>query len=444
MDRQTIMHDLTLMLMAASSWEDEFSGLSQRRAWKGYDFDVLDLLEDEGYAGASRRSKSVALSDAGMRRAEELFEQYGIALDPEPEEQRFFRFFLSFNFSELSCTRTLLVPEHTTFEDFHTMIQACLNWMNYHLYDFTLVSGGEPLYISWPDYETGDDPRIDYLMNGEDAPRWVNAATAYLDDFFPKTREAAYSYDYGDGWEIRIRLANRGERIASANPICWEGLGDAPPEDVGGEGGFVRFLQAVENPDDEDHDMMLRWGEGQGFERFKPSLANKRLSHWQDWARADTHAMPSEAQMRAFGRILAQPGHAEETTHLKEFKRSLDNAGLSPRTVRAHVKNVGFFIDEYLTQRRLSPEEGLDEVEHYLGDWLVNEDEYTSKTFLRDSAASLNKFYQYLASNGRVSHVRQREVQQSVRAHLSGWVAALEAHDQERLLSFMRERAPWQ
>lgn len=307
MDRQTIMHDLTLMLMAASSWEERRSGLPQRRAWKGYDFDVLDLLEDEGYAGASRRSKSVALSDAGMKRAEELFKQYGIDLDPEPQEQRFFRFSLAFNFSKLTCTRTLLVPEHTTFEDFHTMIQACFNWMNYHLYNFALIHGDEPLFIAWPDYETGDDPRVDYLMEGEDVPRWVNAATAYLDDFFPKTREATYSYDYGDGWEIRIRFLNRGERIASANPICWEGFGDAPPEDVGGEGGFEDFLRAIEDPSDEEHDMTLEWGEGQGFERFKLPLTNKRLSHWQDWARTDTNEMPRKAQIRAFGKVIAQP-----------------------------------------------------------------------------------------------------------------------------------------
>ena len=292
MNRQAIMHDLTLMLLSISSWEEEFAGFTQRRSWKGYNFDTLDLLTDEGLISGGRRYKSVVLSDAGIQLAEELFAQYGIALDPNPEEQRFFRFLLSFNFLELTCKRTLLVPEHTTFEDFHTMIQACLNWMNYHLYDFALIANGEQLCISLPDYTTGDGPRLDYLLEGEEAPRWLNSATTHLDDFFPKAKEATYSYDYGDGWEIEVCLLNRGERLMSDDPICCDGSGDAPPEDVGGEGGFEHFLAAIDDPDSEDHDMMCAWGEGQGFERFKKTLVNKRLTHWRDWARTDTESMP--------------------------------------------------------------------------------------------------------------------------------------------------------
>ena len=107
MNRQAIMHDLTLMLLSISSWEEEFAGFTQRRSWKGYNFDTLDLLTDEGLISGGRRYKSVVLSDAGIQLAEELFAQYGIALDPNPEEQRFFRFLLSFNFLELTCSRTL-------------------------------------------------------------------------------------------------------------------------------------------------------------------------------------------------------------------------------------------------------------------------------------------------------------------------------------------------
>ena len=71
---------------------------------------------------------------------------------------------------------------------------------------------------------------------------------------------------------------------------------------------FEDFLQAIEGLDDEGHDMTLEWGESQGFERFKLSLANKRLSHWQDWARTDASEIPRQAQMRAFGKVIAQLG----------------------------------------------------------------------------------------------------------------------------------------
>ena len=427
MDHQTLKHDLTLMLLSMSSWEEDFGGFSLRCAWKGYDFGILDLLEGEGYIDGGRASKSVTLNDAGMQQASELMEQYGITLDPEPEKQRFFRLILDFDFLELACTRTLLVPEHTTFEDFHTMIQACLNWMNYHLYDFTLTHDGEELFISWPDYETGGDPRLDYLMEGDRVPRWLNAATTYLDEFFPKTQEAVYSYDYGDGWEIKIRVVNR-ESIASDNPICQSGSGEAPPEDVGGEGGFEDFLRTIEDPCDCEYEATRMWGEGQGFEHFNQALANKRLSHWRDWTRTDTNMMPREAQIRAFGKVVADPPSRENAAgmaHLEEFQQYLDDQGLARRTKGEHFENVLFFALQYLIPRHLDPVQGLDAVERYLGDWLVNSYEYTSKTFLKSSATSLNKFYKFMADSGYVSPERQQEMQKTVRKRLPEWVGKI-------------------
>ena len=46
----------------------------ERRAWKGFDWDALDRLHQKGFiADPANKSKSVVLSDEGLRRAEELF-----------------------------------------------------------------------------------------------------------------------------------------------------------------------------------------------------------------------------------------------------------------------------------------------------------------------------------------------------------------------------------
>ncbi|MEG0461409.1 DUF6429 family protein [Gordonibacter sp.] len=285
MDKHAAVEDPTLMMLHLTSFSEKTSDFLIRKAWKGYDFDTLDDLDDQGYLFGSNRSKSVTLTDEGIQRAEELLEQYGITLDSPSDEVPSFRFHLAFNFEELSCSRDLLVPKHTSFEDFHTMIQACLNWMNYHLYNFELVSHGEPQYIAHPHYETGEDPRADFLFYDEDEPKsiWRDSTKTYLDDFFPATRTTLYSYDYGDGWEITIELLNQGEKIHQDRPICWSGNGDAPPEDVGGEGGFAHFLRVRDDESDEEHDHLAAWGENQGFERFVPRRANNRLARWSDW-----------------------------------------------------------------------------------------------------------------------------------------------------------------
>ncbi|MDO4537949.1 MAG: DUF6429 family protein [Coriobacteriales bacterium] len=87
MDHATLLHDLTLMLLYVSSWEEKgYFDETVHRAWKGYDFETLDLLADEGFISGTRRAKSVYLEDEGVERAQQLLKDYGLELDPDPAE----------------------------------------------------------------------------------------------------------------------------------------------------------------------------------------------------------------------------------------------------------------------------------------------------------------------------------------------------------------------
>ena len=47
------------------------------RAWKGHDWDALERLHERGYISDPKsKAKSVVLSEAGERRARELFERH--------------------------------------------------------------------------------------------------------------------------------------------------------------------------------------------------------------------------------------------------------------------------------------------------------------------------------------------------------------------------------
>lgn len=70
--------ELTLLLLYLTSWkEDELYG-EMRRSWKGYPFDVLNELTDEDFIRGSIRSKSVYLTEAGIKEAKALLEKYQI------------------------------------------------------------------------------------------------------------------------------------------------------------------------------------------------------------------------------------------------------------------------------------------------------------------------------------------------------------------------------
>ncbi len=75
------MKELTMALIYLSRFTEEksFKDAKEFHAWKGYDFNVLNKLEEDDliYQG-SRRSKSVYITDAGLERARQILEQYGI------------------------------------------------------------------------------------------------------------------------------------------------------------------------------------------------------------------------------------------------------------------------------------------------------------------------------------------------------------------------------
>ena len=92
MSRDTIK-DLTSMLMYLTSWEESLVPGIRRKpdpagaypkariCWKGYDFDILNELTDEGLVNASGRSKSASFADEGEARALELLKQYGLEIE---------------------------------------------------------------------------------------------------------------------------------------------------------------------------------------------------------------------------------------------------------------------------------------------------------------------------------------------------------------------------
>lgn len=70
------MKELTLALMYLSRFSDRFS---TDKAWKGYDWNVLDDLDEADFIGkGSPKSKSVYLTEAGLNYAKQILAKYDI------------------------------------------------------------------------------------------------------------------------------------------------------------------------------------------------------------------------------------------------------------------------------------------------------------------------------------------------------------------------------
>lgn len=77
------MRELTMMLiyLSRSARGEKFDEATDFYAWKGYDFDILNELDDADYIRQGNhpsRSKSVYITESGMEQAQKLLVKYGI------------------------------------------------------------------------------------------------------------------------------------------------------------------------------------------------------------------------------------------------------------------------------------------------------------------------------------------------------------------------------
>jgi Plasmid pRiA4b ORF-3-like protein len=160
--------------------------------------------------------------------------------------------------------RRLQVSSSINLRRLHDVIQAAMGWTQSHLYRFEVggVDFGEP------------DPEDDLAFRSAKATPLRKIAPARGAVFL-------YEYDFGDCWQHRIVV----EKVlppepGAAYPRCTAGKRACPPEDVGGVWGYEEFLEAIRDPEHEEHEAMREWG-GEEFdpEAFDLRAVNEQLAH---------------------------------------------------------------------------------------------------------------------------------------------------------------------
>lgn len=165
--------------------------------------------------------------------------------------------------------RRVLAPADLTLAQFHNVLQAVVGWENCHLHEFRI--GRQRFGV--PDPE-------DRLMGGTGC---INERKVRLSDVLGKAgAKAEYTYDFGDSWEHSIVV----EKVLTPEPgavypVCTDGKRHGPPEDCGGLGGYDNFLEAIADPEHEEHEEMLEWIGSFDPEAFSVDHVNRKLASLQ-------------------------------------------------------------------------------------------------------------------------------------------------------------------
>lgn len=199
------------------------------------------------------------------------------------QDQRAFRIQLTLRgYGNPLCWRLIEVPASYTFLDLHVIIQECMRWMDYHLFDFRFTSNGQKRQLD----EHGDmyDDFSDWMTPEERKRQPVKSFSrdVHLGEIFPRTRTAVYSYDYGDGWEIDVKVVKTIKHRDHDEPLILDGNGAAPPEDVGGPAGYADFLRTINGENGPERQYLLEWSEDQGYlDHFDLKDTQERVADWR-------------------------------------------------------------------------------------------------------------------------------------------------------------------
>jgi len=163
---------------------------------------------------------------------------------------RAFELLVTLDLEIYKATRRLIVPADLAFSKLHKLLQNVFDWKNYHLYDFTVFDGktAEPVATLVPDEET-----LDY------DDRAVLIAEHKLSDYFPQYKYMLYTYDMGDSWEHQIELVQVIDEHNAESPYLLEAVGQTPPEDVGGVGGYIDFYNIMKDENHPDYAETKEW-----------------------------------------------------------------------------------------------------------------------------------------------------------------------------------------
>jgi hypothetical protein len=161
------------------------------------------------------------------------------------KSQSIYQLKVTLNDSKPPIWRRVLVPENITLYELHEIIQTVMGWGNYHLHMFTIAG---QIYGDPEDDEFGD-------LGTKNEKRYRLSQFVSREGF-----KFRYEYDFGDSWLHDLIV----EKILPVEkemryPVCIKGKRACPPEDVGGVWGYDDFLEAIADPEHEEHDEYMEW-----------------------------------------------------------------------------------------------------------------------------------------------------------------------------------------
>lgn len=115
---------------------------------------------------------------------------------------------------------------------------------------------------------------------------------------------------------------------------------------------------------------------------------------------------------------------------LDDFYKWLKASGLKDKTIKNHVNNVDFYINEFLLyEDAIEAKNGALEIDMFLGYWFIKKALWSSPAQIKGNAASLKKFYTFLFEKGQIDKEELDELKGQIKEDMPEWIATMKRYD---------------
>jgi site-specific recombinase XerD len=122
---------------------------------------------------------------------------------------------------------------------------------------------------------------------------------------------------------------------------------------------------------------------------------------------------------------------ADNEILLKEFENELVKAGGSAKTVKTHVTNMDFYLNEFLLYEEAIPaDEGCDYISSFFF-FFTRKCLWASPTSVNSNVASIKKFYKFMVSRGAVSEEDYQDLLSTIKFEKDEWLSAARFDERE-------------
>lgn len=114
---------------------------------------------------------------------------------------------------------------------------------------------------------------------------------------------------------------------------------------------------------------------------------------------------------------------------LADFGAWLKASGISDKTIKNHVSNIDFYINEYLLyEEAVEARDGASAVGMFLGYWFIKKAMWSSQASIKSNAASLKKFYAFMFEQGLTDKASLDDLNQTIKEEMPEWLETMERY----------------